>query len=717
MNSPSSENLLQTILQERNLFQAWEKVRSNKGMAGVDGQTIEVFSHNVFGKLLTLKHMVERGEYKPAPLKEVALPKPDGRLRRLAVPTVRDRVLQTATALVLGPLIEKELEDASFAYRVGRSVPMAVARVAWYRDQGYQWVVDADIQAFFDEINHELLLAKLRKTLTDHSPLSLIELWLSATLQPADGSSPQLIVKGVPQGSPISPLLSNLYLDDFDEALLRENMRLVRFADDFLILCKDQAGAEQAMALTEDVIKGLKLNLKQEKTRITHFDQGFRFLGVEFIRNLLRPEEQQAATWVMPDADQLSAAAPSEAEETQPAGIAGVPAGPDPEPVEVALEAVLEQLVTVRDIPAEEALEDPDPGRGWHVATRSVRGDGEPLEPLLRGLVITEHGYSLIKDGERIGVLRKGQQVASIPIHKLDHVLIHGNCLVSTALLRHAGQRPVSWHFAEPTGRIRASLHLHRREALELQKHQFRRQDEPDFALMIGRAAVAAKIHNQRALLRRLNRRRDLAEVWEAERHMSLLQDTLATRDTLDKVRGIEGACARAYFVALKALLPEQWGFSGRRKRPPEDPFNVLLSYGYGVLFSQMHSLVERRGLHPMLGHLHATNGRHEALVSDLMEEFRTPIVEQVAIQALLRGTFDRDCFVWEADAELPCRMTERARRQYLSMLQTRVRSQVVAETGKKRSDMQRIMHRQVWHYARVVRGEEPVYKPYRLKG
>ena len=151
--------LLDQALDDANLFEAWLKVRANKG---------------------------RRGEYRPQPLLRVGIPKTNGKLRYLAIPTVRDRVLQTAVARVITPLLDRAFEHASYGYRSGHSVAKAVARVAYWRDQGYHWVVDADIQSYFDNIDHALLLEKLRRTISDHSLLPLIELWLAATVQPAD---------------------------------------------------------------------------------------------------------------------------------------------------------------------------------------------------------------------------------------------------------------------------------------------------------------------------------------------------------------------------------------------------------------------------------------------------------------------------------------------------------------------------------------------------
>src|SRR5262249_53553751 len=162
----------------------------------------------------------------------VSVSKPQGGVRALAIPTVRDRVAQTAVALVITPILEVEFEDVSFGYRRGRSVEQALFKVRQYRDEGYQWVVDADLDAFFDNVDWSLLLARSRQSIADPDILQLIELWLRTDVR--DGARVITPTRGIPQGAPISPVLANLYLDRFDEEMTRHGYKLVRFADDFL---------------------------------------------------------------------------------------------------------------------------------------------------------------------------------------------------------------------------------------------------------------------------------------------------------------------------------------------------------------------------------------------------------------------------------------------------------------------------------------------------
>ncbi|GAB4303651.1 MAG: hypothetical protein Kow0096_25800 [Thiohalomonadaceae bacterium] len=701
----SRMNLLAQTLDDANLFAAWQRVRANGGAAGVDKQSIDQFEVNVFGRLLGLKHAVEKHQYRPLALLETFIPKPDGTQRRLAIPAVRDRVLQTACARILAPLLEKEFEEPSFAYRIGRSVQMAVARVAWYRDRGYRWVVDADIHTFFDEISHSQLVDKLRRSLNDHSLVPLIELWLAATVQPTQGQ-PYLLTRGVPQGSPISPLLANLYLDDLDEALIDRKLCLVRFADDFLILCRDRAGAEAALELTRETLDTLSLRLKPEKTRITHFDEGFRFLGVDFLRNLMEPVTPQAGPWVLPDAATLREAVP------EPAAAAVQVehvAESMPDPVEEALAMAATEAVS-SDRQELQAPEEDDP------AGELLRLEENPaLDPLLRSLHVTRQGLTLLKENDRL-IIADGREVqASIPLHKVDQIVLHGNHTVSTALLRHAMRHDIHVSFTDMAGRPGAALERTTTLQLDLLRHQFAREQQPAFRQATVREFITAKLHNSRTLLRRLNRRRNIADIDTACAQLERLQSQLAALREPNQMRGIEGAAASLYFRALRCLLPEHWQFPGRRRRPPTDPCNVLLSYGYGVLFVTVRTFLERRGLHPALGVLHSADGRHPALASDLMEEFRAPIVDAVAINALL-NELQPDDFVHDETADYPCRLTDDARRRYLQWLHNKLRATLRHPANGHLVDYQRLIQAQVWHYARAVTGDDAAYRGYRMR-
>jgi RNA-directed DNA polymerase len=205
--------------------------------------------------------------------------KGNGESRPLSVPSVRDRVAQAAALNLLEPYFEAEFEKCSYAYRKGHSWQEAARKVREYYDQGYRWVLDADIDAFFDSVPHRRLMEKVRKIIADGGINNLIESWIRAEIW--DGERISILSMGIPQGSPISPVLANLYLDELDEALLSQGIRLVRYADDFVVLSKTAEKAADNAVLIARVLK--KLELRMDEADIVSFEKGFKFLGVIFL--------------------------------------------------------------------------------------------------------------------------------------------------------------------------------------------------------------------------------------------------------------------------------------------------------------------------------------------------------------------------------------------------------------------------------------------------
>ena len=266
------------------LLDGWSKVKENNGCAGVDGITIKKFDSYIEKNLILLEEELQNKTYEPLPLLRFLVDKGNGEARLLSVPAVRDRVAQSAALKVLEPIFEAEFEDVSFAYRKGKSVKQAVCEVNKLYNEGYKWILDADIDGFFDNISHNLLLDRVGELIKDNSIIELIKNWIKAKVY--DGSSVFQIKKGIPQGLVISPILANLFLDYLDEELIKRKYKMVRFADDFLILCKEKEQACQALEITENILKRMFLNLEKSKTFVTSFDKGFKFLGVIFLKSL-----------------------------------------------------------------------------------------------------------------------------------------------------------------------------------------------------------------------------------------------------------------------------------------------------------------------------------------------------------------------------------------------------------------------------------------------
>lgn len=280
--------LLESIADPANLARAWAQVRANAGAAGVDGQTVAAFGHDVEHQLASLsKRLLSPERYVPPPVRRVEIPKPDGRRRLLGIPSVADRVVQQATRQVIEPFFEQKFLPSSFGYRTAMGARRAVASVRAAIREGNHWVAEFDITGFFDNLRHQRLLREVAKEIDDPEVIGLIRRWLRAGVLTEEGYLPSLA--GTPQGGVISPLLANIYLHRLDVVVEQAGFRLVRYADDFVILTGSRLEAQAADALVREVLSDIGLEVAAAKSGVHAVAAGFEFLGFTFHGRFLRP--------------------------------------------------------------------------------------------------------------------------------------------------------------------------------------------------------------------------------------------------------------------------------------------------------------------------------------------------------------------------------------------------------------------------------------------
>ncbi len=276
-------SLVDKLVRPATLEAAWRKVALNKGAAGVDGQSIERFAAQAERYLRELHHALETGSYRPSPVKRVEIPKGDGRTRPLGIPTVKDRIVQTALKMVIEPVFEVRFRPGSHGFRPGRGCKDALREVDRLLKEGYAHVVDADLKGYFDSIPHERLMALVAGSVSDGRVLALIEAFLAQDIMTAMACWQP--TTGTPQGAVLSPLLANIYLHPLDLLMEQSGYRMVRYADDFVILCRTADEALAALRQVEAWVAANGLTLHPDKTRVGDSrqpGQGFGFLGYRF---------------------------------------------------------------------------------------------------------------------------------------------------------------------------------------------------------------------------------------------------------------------------------------------------------------------------------------------------------------------------------------------------------------------------------------------------
>lgn len=674
-------NLFAAATRLEMLETAWARVRGNAGCAGSDGVTIERFAERSAQRLLGLMTRLRDGSYRPRPLRVFDIPKPDGDQRRLAVPAVVDRVAQTAVAMTLMPIVEPELDEASFAYRPGRSVQQAVRTIDQHRKAGFTQVVEGDIERYFDRVPQGLLMGKLETLLAGRpgaaALLDLIGLWLEAAA--VDLDTPGV---GIPQGSPLSPLLSNLYLDAVDEAFARarRDLRFVRYGDDFVILTKRPEAAAAALEQMRRLLAEHGLGLNPEKTRLVDFDRGFKFLGHLFVRSMVLKS-------VEPDAA-------------------------EPERAEDATARLM------RWIAGEDAAE-------AEAAARLEDEAGKGLDRALRILYVREPGRALAVRNQAFTVEERGalgsRELIAVPAERIDRIELGPAvdvepeairlALSTDTLLHHVDGQGGTVGLTAPPASDHAALHL----------AQARTVIEPDRRRELALLLVDARIRGQRAILHRLNRKRKDRALLKPLQQLSLAVRKLPVATDVPALLGHEGAATAVYWPALARLVRPGWAVARhpfhRVRRPCPDPFNVVLNYLAWLLTRDVDALVRRAGLHPGFGALHTARDGGDACVYDLVEVFRAPLAEGLAVYLLNNRALPEAVFQRQEDGSV--RLARDGHAAIIGGYQQRLAGAVVSPRTKRRVTWRRLIQEEAVAYARHCRGDggrgEAGYVPYRL--
>src|SRR5947207_14119636 len=275
-----TEQLMEEVCERENCKQALKRVKANRGSAGVDGMTVQQIKDYLKQHWPAIREQLLSGTYEPKPVRRVEIAKPDGGVRKLGIPTVLDRFIQQAVMQVLQRRWDRTFSDYSYGFRPGRSAQQAVAQAQQYIAEGHGWCVDLDLEKFFDRVNHDKLMGQIAKRVEDKRLLKLIRAFLNAGVMENGLVSP--IVEGTPQGGPLSPLLSNLVLDELDRELERRQRRFVRYADDCNIyVASERAGKRVMRSVTSFIRRRLKLKVNETKSAVAR-PQERKFLGFSF---------------------------------------------------------------------------------------------------------------------------------------------------------------------------------------------------------------------------------------------------------------------------------------------------------------------------------------------------------------------------------------------------------------------------------------------------
>lgn len=656
-------SLFGQIVRLRTLEQSWAKVWSNRGACGGDGITVEQFFRDAPTYLRLLSDQLQNGEYTPGKLRQVNIPKKNGGTRRLDIPSIRDRVAQGAVAKIMMPLLDQEFEPSSFGYRPGKSHIQAARKVSAAWRDGYRWVVDADIKNYFECVPHDRLMDRWAQSVSQGALSALVENWLVHWAPTG---------RGLAQGSPLSPLLANLYLDRMDEKFAGQGARIVRFADDFVILCRSRAGADGAMNKVTKLLHGQGLQLNEQKTKITSFEQGFSFLGHLFVRSMalkqMAPitDEQYAIKWLRRIGEQ--------------------------------------DLTRQKETDQAKAIYESKRQRGYSPGLRVLY-----ITSAARRLNIRNTAFTVEEASGGPKTEKTWRELIAIPHQDVDRIEVWPDASVTEPAQHHCygTDTPLAFvnGWGETLGWISAPITPMAGRHLAQAKLIMDSEKRIDLAKRI----VDARLRNQRAVLRRLIRGREVpAVVTNSLKGLNRLIRDQAKAKNINMLRGYEGAAGRLWWPAISGLMRPEMQFS-TRERKKADPTNICFNFLSSLLARDISIAVTRAGLHPGFGVLHDGQDRKDACIYDLMEEFRGHFIGGLAVYCVNKKIVQTHMFSREGSK---WRMRTRATQGLIRAYETRVERLVKSPRTGRKVRWRRLMLEQALALAAHFDSDIP-YAPY----
>jgi len=342
--------------------------------------------------------------------------------------------------------------------------------------------------------------------------------------------------------------------------------------------------------------------------------------------------------------------------------------------------------------------------------------------PRLKTLYLMKHGTTLSKEYERFIIKYKGTVTKKIPAIHVDQIMVFGNSQLTTQVMQYCLQERIPIYLLSGKGRYYGMVDSFSTEPILLHRDQFLRADDKAFALQLAKQFIKGKISNSRLLLKRLTRNRDAPAFEQAVKQLKYSINQIETATSLDQLRGFEGNAAKINFQAIAATVDKKWGFTGRVKQPPTDPINAMLSYGYTLLFYNTYTFLRTRGLNPHVGYLHSMRMGHPALASDVMEEFRSIVVDAVVLNLVLNNKLSIDDFerpekqVEPSADKQACMLNKKARGLLIRQIENKLNAPLTHPISQLKLDYRRCIEHQVNHLAAVIRGHETSYQPLILR-
>jgi len=702
------QNDLINILSKNNFDTAWNKIKSKNSMHGIDNVTIDMFAKNYDSNIDELISEINADKYYPDPYQKIFIKKSIKGYRQIGILTLRDKLLQIVVTNYFSETIDGKFANTSYAYRIGRGHGRAIRRVKDFIDRKNNWVSSIDIDNFFDSINRKILMEMIEKEIKNKIILKIIEMWVEIGVIYKEK---YINTKtGIAQGGVISPLLSNIYLNGLDNTLLNKRINNVRYADNIILLAKTENELIENLQFVKNYLNTqLKLQINKIDKEIVNISHGVTFCGIFFQnrkciidRDKYSKMEQKFVKIISNNnLDNIVAKLHDSIE-----GIRRYYLAYDTgEQIEALADLIINEIVkksllqkenisknklitVVKNIKFHTILPN-KPQQYFINIINKYLGESEgkyydetaklkrKLEVKSRkftkvwfqdlDLVVTTPFSSLGKTGENISIRQKGKIINQFSTNKIKSISVAAKGItISSDAIMLCSDKNLRINYFDNLGRPYASIIPTATPMLSSASFQIDSL-KTDKVKIIIKSIIIAKIKNQISTLKYFHKSRKESlnnNLWneEIERiennltSIKNLSNNLELDDFRAKILGYEGSSASAYWNLFAQLIPEKFNFDKREHQDAKNSVNIMLNYGYGILYTRILTAITLAGLNPNIGFLHKEFRNKPVLVYDLIENFRSTAVDKNVIAFIAKAgnlNFEKDSFPKEVKSKL----------------------------------------------------------------
>ncbi|MGQ9569592.1 MAG: CRISPR-associated endonuclease Cas1 [Thermodesulfovibrionales bacterium] len=763
MGETVNGGLYKEVYKLENLLSAWAKVKEKGSAGGIDRVTIDTFEADLDKNIKELSGELSSYHYIPEPYQEIKIPKDDNELRSLSLPTIKDKIVQQAVKDIVEPILDKEFLDVSYAYRANKGPARAVGRVIHLiSNEQREWVTLCDIDRYFDTIDHSLLFSMLSERIRDDKLLPVIRLCVKMG-KVDEKMRWKDTVKGIPQGSIISPLLSNLYLHPFDKMMVEKRFGYVRYADDFIILSHSEGEAYRALKDTRWFLeKKLKLNLNPGSS-VKKAREGFEFLGILFrgsevtvsrekmdelkerINKAIDIEKEKSLESLKETIEGigryygkvLSADIIEELDEWIIGCLKNHMNRAYQEGLFSRKKEIENILSSINFISQKYQLFKQRTLKGiiaycrrkrqlkTDVVDKTIKRDPvkkkkreyQKLESEGFELLITTPGVFIGKTRRGISVKERGIKKYEAPLLNLKNIaILSGGVTISSNVIQYCAQRNIPIDFVGFDGKPYAKIYPLQSASASLGIAQLKAFENRK-AHALAKGFASGKIRNQINLAKyyhkyRKGRDEDFTAIFDEK--VSLMESLAKELRNIHekdieilrgKIFSIERRASSCYWELVERMLSDDIEFEGRVRQGATDLVNSLLNYGYGILYSRIWEAILKAGLNPYISYLHKPQDDKPTLVFDLIEEFRQQAVDRSVFSLITKGE----------DIEIKKGLlTNETKKRVVEKVLERIHNVEVFRGREMR--LSQIMKEQAKSVAEFLEGKSARYRPYTAK-